>query len=286
MYTFDHDELRSYKQCGEQITLKEAQTIIKLVNEGDSNLNAIWANAVRNGHLSISRSTFYKYTRILGIKSPIKKRNKKKRTKIRASRPHEIWHTDITEVETMNGQKSYIYAVIDNYSRAVLSYRVERRIRGVYSLSVLKDAYLRGTPEELLYITDGGSENRTSQLRAFINEAPKHIRHLIARKDIRESNSMIERVFKTMKGEFPKLLNAEDHIDLKIRTKEVIDAYNRRPHCEHLIYTPWEVLHGEDGWLDLRSQLQLGYEKRLKANRNCSCNQCNCALSKPTAMAS
>ena len=241
--------------------MKEAQTIIKLVRGGDSNLNAIWANAVRDGHLSISHSTFYKYTRILGLKSPIKTRNKNKLTKIRVSRPHEIWHADITEVETLNGQKSYIYAVIDNFSRAVLSYRVEHRIRGVYSLSTLKEAFLRGTPEELLYITDGGSENRTTQLRAFIKEAPRHMRHMIARKDIRESNSMIERVFKTMKGEFPKLLNAEDHIDLKIRTKEVIDAYNRRPHCEHLSYTPWEVLNGEDDWLDLQSQLQQGYEK-------------------------
>jgi len=264
------------RTTSQQITLHEALTIMKVVREGDSNLNAIWANSIREGSLALSRSTFYKYTKIFGLASPIKNKVIKKRSKIRASKPNEIWHADITQVETLNGQKSYIYAVMDNYSRAILSYRVEKRIRGHYSLSVLKDAFLRGTPEQLLYITDGGSENKTTQLRSFIKNATKNMQHIIARKDIKESNSMIERIFRTMKSEFPKMLNAEDHIDLKLRTKEVVESYNQRPHCEHIIYTPMEVLRGQDGWLDLKNHLRVGYEKRIKTNRNCACNQCDC----------
>ncbi len=109
--------------------MKEAQTIIKLVRGGDSNLNAIWANAVRDGHLSISRSTFYKYTRILGLKSPIKTRNKKKLTKIRASRPHEIWHADITEVE----MKTSLF-FIQFKNQLILNYKEKQIYRGTDSI--------------------------------------------------------------------------------------------------------------------------------------------------------
>ena len=42
---------------------------------------------------------------------------------IRASKPHELWHIDVTQVKTKSFQKLYLQLVVDNYSRAIIRFR-------------------------------------------------------------------------------------------------------------------------------------------------------------------
>ncbi|GGH68161.1 hypothetical protein GCM10011318_07900 [Phaeocystidibacter marisrubri] len=264
------------KQSSQQITLAEARSIKRAVKEVKWNIGASWAIAVREKQLAISKSTFYKYVHVLGLSEPKRKRRKPKKSKFRAKKLHQIWHADITQVKTLDGCKSYIYVIIDNYSRAILSYAVKRKIKAEYSLEVLKNAVRTHSPANSKYVTDGGPENRSIEMKEYLAKEEKHIKHLIAMKDIHHTNSMIERVFKTIKGEFDKIFQAENHEELEHVLGSIINDYNNRPHSEHGIYTPAEVLQGNNNWMDLKETLAESIKKRLATNQTCSCTKCEC----------
>jgi len=43
---------------------------------------------------------------------------------IRASRPNEIWHVDTTLIRLLDGSRTYLHAVVDNFSRRILAWNV------------------------------------------------------------------------------------------------------------------------------------------------------------------
>jgi transposase InsO family protein len=43
---------------------------------------------------------------------------------IRAARANEIWHVDATLIRLLDGSRAYLHAVIDNFSRRILAWRV------------------------------------------------------------------------------------------------------------------------------------------------------------------
>lgn len=120
-------------------------------------------------------------------------------------------------------------------------------------------------------MTDGGAENKKIEAKVVFS-----ISHLVAWKNIRSSNSMIERVFHTMKNEYKYILYAEDATELNALLMQTIDAYMDRPHSQLGIYTPREVVMKRDGWFDERRALKDGAEKRLRTNQNSRCINCSC----------
>jgi hypothetical protein len=56
---------------------------------------------------------------------------------IRASKPNEIWHIDVTILKLIDGTKAYIHAVVDNYSRKVLAWTVAARLDPTATCAVL-----------------------------------------------------------------------------------------------------------------------------------------------------
>ena len=40
---------------------------------------------------------------------------------IRASRPNEYWHLDVTVIKLLDGTRTYLHAAIDNFSRRILA---------------------------------------------------------------------------------------------------------------------------------------------------------------------
>jgi len=85
--------------------------------------------ARRNGLMYASNSTWYKYARILGLRKKAKQfRHKRKKKKgIKAAAPNSIWHADVTYFRVGN-EMHYIYLVVDNYSRKILSHLVSNRL--------------------------------------------------------------------------------------------------------------------------------------------------------------
>jgi putative transposase len=59
---------------------------------------------------------------------------------IRTTRADEIWHIDTTVIRLLDGTRTYLHAVIDNFSRRILAWRVADTFAPVNSLAVLLDA--------------------------------------------------------------------------------------------------------------------------------------------------
>jgi putative transposase len=47
---------------------------------------------------------------------------------VRASRPNEYWHIDVTVLKLLDGTKTFLHAVIDNYSRKILAWTLAPRL--------------------------------------------------------------------------------------------------------------------------------------------------------------
>ena len=97
--------------------------------------------ALRENILTISLATWYHYIRELGITRPVLPKKKAYGPGIRSGRPHEIWHADIMIMKTLYGIKSYIYFLMDNFSRMIIKWRVELRMSGKARLDTVKEAY-------------------------------------------------------------------------------------------------------------------------------------------------
>ncbi|REK50749.1 MAG: hypothetical protein DWQ49_15255 [Bacteroidetes bacterium] len=92
------------------------------------------------------------------------------------------------------------------------------------------------------------------------------------------SNSMIERVFHTLKNEFGSVHIAKDGLQLEQILSSTIEAYMNRPHSAHGIYTPLEVLEGRDNWLDVKKVIADAKKERVAANKVARCENCSCSV--------
>jgi putative transposase len=71
------------------------------------------------------------------------------------TRPDQVWATDITYVPMRQGFL-YLVAIMDWYSRYVLSWRLSNTLEGTFCLEALGDALRRGRPE--IFNSDQGSQ--------------------------------------------------------------------------------------------------------------------------------
>ncbi len=78
--------------------------------------------AQRLGTVFAAPATWYKLTRSRGWRRPrLRLHPAAPKDGLRALAPDEMWHVDTTIIKLLNGAKIYLHAVIDNYSRKILT---------------------------------------------------------------------------------------------------------------------------------------------------------------------
>ena len=156
---------------------------------------------------------------------------------IRASRPNEYWHVDTTVIRLLDGSRAYVQAVIDNFSRKILAWRVSERFEPGNTLAVLLDASRHvmqsGAPPTLL--ADGGVENFNAGVDDLIDSGA--LRRLSAMTDISVSNSFIESWWWVLKHQW-LYLNSLDNVDT---VRRLVEFYVR----EHNTRLPHSAFRGE-----------------------------------------
>src|ERR1700733_6259037 len=135
-------------------------------------LISVYHQIRREKAAAFNASTFYKYVSLLKLKRTLPaKREKNHTTGIRANRPLQVLHADATVFRTADNSKNYIYLIQDNFSRAILSFRVSLQCtarRTFENLAAVYSQYLAGSPQpDCQLITDDGSEN-AGQVKDFI----------------------------------------------------------------------------------------------------------------------
>ena len=141
------------KYSNNQLTFHEIQIMSDLVTSKEYAhfpIESLHHYARRKGLLYCTYSTWRKYINQYGWLRPRKKRRKKYlRVGIRASRPNQIWHLDVSHFEFPNGTKGYIQAIVDNYSRYVVAWQVLSSYDGSKTASLLEAALKRATRKKL-----------------------------------------------------------------------------------------------------------------------------------------
>lgn len=137
---------------------------------------------------------------------------------IRASRPNQYWHIDASIIRLVDGTRIYLHAVIDNYSRRTLGWRVEERLNPLATFSVLSDAASKvngGTK----VVMDSGVENVNSTVDPLFSSG--QLRRVLAQVDVTFSISLIEAWWRSLKRQWLYL----HHLDSVATVRRLVRFY-------------------------------------------------------------
>jgi putative transposase len=199
--------------------------------------------------LQVSLNTVSKYRKQLGLKAilavkPVSTtvaddRHPKYPYKLRGvdiNYSNQVWSTDITYIK-INGGMVYLAAIIDWYSKAVLSWRISNTMDTDLVMSTLDEALLNfGKPK--IFNTDQGSQYTSYLHTNTLKE--NGIEISMDGKGRATDNIAIERFWRSAKCERIYLNDYETIRDLKEDVKDYIEFYNHRRFHQTLDYkNPW-----------------------------------------------
>ena len=153
-------------------------------------------------------------------------------------RPNKVWSTDITYIK-INGGTIYLAAVIDWYSKAVLSWNVSNTMDTNFVMEVLNKA-LKDNPKPEIFNTDQGS-----QYTSYIHTQrlkDNGIKISMDSKGRATDNIAIERLWRSVKCERIYLNEYNNIKELKEDLKNYFHFYNHYRFHQTLDYKkPMEV---------------------------------------------
>jgi len=194
---------------------------------------------------------------------------------IRAARPNEIWHVDTSVVRLLDGSRVYLHAVIDNFSRRILAWKVAQAFNPVAIVEILLAAAKGLVDGKPMLLVDGGVENFNEAVDKLIGSGL--LTRVLAQTEITFSNSLIESWWRVLKHQW-LFLNTLD----SVRTVEKLVAFyveehnTRLPHSAFRGQTPDEMYFGkgEDVPKLPEAARRTARDARAEANRKRTCSAC------------
>ena len=190
--------------------------------------------------------------RLLGLSALFVRKNLTKRAKghkkypyllrdIKIERVNQVWSTDITYIKLASGF-AYLTAVIDWYSRKVLSWRLSNTLDNSFCKDAVKEALcIYGQPE--VFNTDQGSQYTANDFTKILED--KKIKISMDGKGRAVDNIFIERLWRTVKYEHAYIWRFDTIKELREGLKDYFDFYNNKREHQSLGYkTPSEVYGG------------------------------------------
>lgn len=151
--------------------------------------------------------------------------------------PNQVWATDITYIRLLRGWM-YLVAILDWFSRYVLSWVVSTTLDVAFCLRALEAALAQGTPE--IFNSDQGSQFTST---AFTSLLKAHdIRISMDGRGRVFDNIFTERFWRSLKYEEVYLHDYQSVREGKQRIDQYIELYNHeRVHQALDYHTPAEV---------------------------------------------
>ena len=234
--------------------------------------------AQRLGTVWASPSTWYRLVRQHGWRRPrLRVHPVKPKIGLRTTRANEMWHIDTTVIRLLDGTRAYLHAVIDNFSRRILAWRVADTFAPVNSVTVLLDASRAATPSETtpVVLADAGVENVNAQVDDLITTGV--LRRVLAFTELKFSNSMIEAWWRSLKHQWLFLHSLDSVTTVRRLVAFYVDEHNRvLPHSAFRGQTPDEMYFGTGDAVptDLTARAAGARRTRGEANRSASCATC------------
>ncbi len=153
------------------------------------------------------------------------------------TRPNQVWAADITYIPMARGFL-YLVAIMDWYSRYVLSWRLSNTLDADFCVEALEEALSQGKPE--IFNTDQGSQFTGE---AFTGLLKQHgVRISMDGKGRYRDNIFVERLWRTVKYEEVYLKAYSTGREAKAGLDAYFRFYNaQRPHQALGYRTPAEV---------------------------------------------
>jgi len=150
---------------------------------------------------------------------------------LRVTRPNQVWSTDITFIP-MNQGFMYLVAIIDWYSRYVLSWRLSNTMDTEFCLQALEDALQIATPE--IFNTDQGSQFTSLSFTSRLEK--ENIQISMDGRGRALDNVFIERLWRSVKYENIYLNDYFNVINLRQGLINYFEFYNNQRYHEALEY--------------------------------------------------
>lgn len=156
---------------------------------------------------------------------------------IEITRPNQVWAADITYIPMARGFL-YLVAIIDWYSRYVLSWQLSNTLDAGFCVEALEEALRKGKPDVLN--TDQGAQFTGEVFTGMLEQ--HGVRISMDGKGRYSDNLFVERLWRTVKYEEVYLKAYKDGKDARIGIGDYFRFYNtERPHQALDYRTPAEA---------------------------------------------
>jgi len=156
---------------------------------------------------------------------------------ITIDRPDQVWAADITYIPMKDGFM-YLVAIIDWYSRKVISWELSNSLSADFCVRALEKALQQGTPE--IFNTDQGCQFGCQEFTKLLKA--KGIKISMDGKGRCYDNIFVERFWRTVKYEEVYIKAYRDGYEARQELEKYFRFYNaERPHQSHEYRTPEEV---------------------------------------------
>ena len=200
---------------------------------------------LRHSGYEVNRKRVQRLMRLMGIQAIYPGRNLSKRRQehkiypyllrdVVVDRPDFVWSTDITYIRVKGGF-IYLMAVMDWYSRYVLSWNLSNSLEGRFCVDGLLEALSQSVPE--IFNTDQGSQFTSDDFLTPLQERGTRIS--MDSKGRAIDNIFIERLWRSLKYEEVYLKDYQSVKEARESLKRYFTFYNNeRPHQSLNYSTP------------------------------------------------
>ncbi len=224
-----------YKNIIQEYDDKLIDEIIKIQEEIPTYGNRRVTVEVQNRGFNVGRKIVKKLRDMLGFKAiytmpKTTQRNYEHKVypyllrDLKINRVNQVWSTDITYIPTGKGF-IYLAAVIDWYSKKILSYRVSNSMDKSFCLEVLNDA-LQRYPKPEIFNTDQGSQYTSNEHIEILKN--HNIQISMDGKGRATDNIAIERFWRTIKYEDLYINDYQNVKEIKRAISDFMKFYNKR----------------------------------------------------------
>ncbi len=249
--TFYNHILRNKKT--NTIYVKRKEKLKELIQKVYDENNQIFgagkiAVVLKEQGIKTSEKTISLLMREMGIKSIrleaknlYDKEKKQKRNLIQQQfnpiKPNQVWVSDITYFR-LKEKNYYICAIMDLYSRIIISYKIGLKNSTQLTKSTFKLAYTKRQPQnDLIFHTDNGSNYCSKTFQEYLSKL--NVTHSFSRPHVPYDNSVMESFFASLKKEelYRRIYKSEKELFNAINDYMVF--YNeKRPHYQNNYKTP------------------------------------------------
>lgn len=155
-------------------------------------------------------------------------------------RPNQVWSTDITYIPMKKGFL-YLTAIMDVYSRKIVSWSISNTLEAQWCIDVFRDAVeTHGAPE--IINSDQGSQYTSSSWTRAVEGC--NVKISMDGKGRATDNIWIERFWKTIKYNYLTFNPAETGMELYKNVNYYVNYYNNKkhqttglkPHVAHAVF--------------------------------------------------